>query len=70
MSGGNNGGKVMGWITLIFLIVFFIIGIGIVSGLFFPDRIFPNAGLRTLLGLLLIGYSLIRGIFVYKNLKA
>ena len=70
MSGENSGAKIMGWITLIFLIVFFIIGIGIVSGLFFSDRVFPNTGLRTILGFLLIGYSLIRGIFVYRNLKA
>ena len=70
MSERRSGHKVMGWITLLFLAVFFVIGIGIVFGLFMPDYLFPKQGMRVLLGMLLIGYSAIRGMFVFRNLKA
>ena len=70
MNERGNGYKVMGWVTLVFLIVFFVIGVGIVFGAFMPDYLFPKQGMRVLLGMLLIGYSAIRGMFVIRNLKA
>ena len=65
-----SGQKLMGWITIGFLILFLLIGIGIISGVFLPSNLFPNSEMRMLMGLILIGYSAIRGIFVFKNLKA
>lgn len=70
MTGKNNGQKIFGWITLIILAFFLIIGLGILFGQFLPDKIFRDNGMRVLLGLILVGYSLVRGAFVLMKLRS
>lgn len=60
--------KVSEWITLILALIFIVIGIGLVSGLFFPDRLFLAGTTGHVLGLIMIAYGIFRAITVGRKI--
>ncbi|UCC80634.1 MAG: hypothetical protein JSW64_04545 [Candidatus Zixiibacteriota bacterium] len=61
--------KVSEWITLILALIFVCIGIGLVSGVVFPEKIFLAGAMRYVLGLVLIGYGIFRIITVGRKIR-
>lgn len=60
--------KVSEWITLVLALTFVVFGIGLISGLFFPDRLFLEGAFRYVIGLVLIAYGLFRVITVGRKI--
>jgi hypothetical protein len=56
------------WVFLPLVIAFFVMGIGILAGVFFPDNVFLAGTRRTLVGLLLTGYGLWRSVMIFRRL--
>ena len=62
--------SVLEWITLLLALIFFILGAGILSGLILGDRIFFQGAMRIVVGVILIGYGIIRGGMILRRMKA
>ncbi len=62
--------KVLEWVTLILAMLFFILGAGIVSGLILGDRILFQGAMKILVGLVLMGYGVVRGGMIFKRMKS
>lgn len=62
--------KVLEWITLLLAIIFFILGAGILSGLILRDHIFLQGAMKIVVGLVLIGYGIIRGGMIIRRMKS
>lgn len=73
MENLQNAGatqKILEWITLFLAMLFFILGAGILSGLILGDRIFFQGTMKILVGLVLIGYGIIRGSMILRRMKS
>ncbi len=73
MDNLQNAGapqKVLEWITLLLALVFFILGAGILSGLILRDHIFFQGAMKIVVGLVLMGYGIIRGGMIIKRMKS
>ena len=73
MGNLNNTGtpqKVLEWITLFLAILFFILGAGILSGLILGDHVFFQGAMKIPVGLVLMGYGIIRGGMIFRRLKS
>jgi hypothetical protein len=62
--------KVLEWITLFLAMLFFILGVAILSGLFLGDHIFFQGAMRIPIGLVLVGYGIIRGGMILRRMSA
>lgn len=60
MNDFETGRKIMQWITLAFAVVFLILGILVISGAFFPGINNLDDTRRLILGIVLIGYGIVR----------
>ncbi len=69
MSDLGSGQKVLEWITLALALIFVVMGISVVSGIFFPERMFLEGAMRYVLGSILIGYGIIRITMIIRRLK-
>ena len=69
MNDFGTGQKLMQWITLALAIVFIVMGIGVVSGTFFPGKIFLDDTMRMVLGFVLIGYGIVRITMIGRRIK-
>lgn len=69
MDNFEVGQKLLQWITLALAIVFIIMGIGVISGFFFPGKIFFGDTMRMFLGFVLIGYGVVRISMIGRRLK-
>lgn len=69
MNDYGTGQKLLQWITLTLAIVFIVMGIGVISGVFFPGKIFMGDTMRMVLGFVLIGYGIIRITMISRKLK-
>jgi len=69
MNENGIGKKVLDWITLVLALVFIGMGIGLVTGVFFPEKVFLEGTMRYVLGFVLIGYGIIRAFMVRAKLK-
>ena len=67
-SGSNQ--KFLRILTLIFASIFVVIGVGILTGLLFPERNFLSGGMRIIFGSILTGYGLIRGGMVLRKMRS
>ena len=67
--GSGQKVKVLEWITLVLALVFIGMGISVVSGIFFPERMFLEGTLRYVLGFILIGYGIVRITMLSRRLK-
>lgn len=73
MDDQQNAGtpqKVLEWITLILAISFFILGAGILTGFILGDRIFFQGTMKIVVGLVLMGYGVIRGGMIFRRMSA
>jgi hypothetical protein len=70
MNDFGTGQKILVWITLGLAVVFIIIGIGVLSGAFFPGNIFLDDTMRMVLGFVLIGYGIVRIGMIGRRLKS
>lgn len=70
MNTNNAVQKALSWLGLLFSLVFLAIGLGILTGLIFSEHVFFNQGIRVVVGLVLIGYGIARGISIYRQLSA
>ncbi len=68
MENVGSRNKTMEWITLALAVLFLVIGVCILAGLFFPDKIFHSGSLRIVMGLLLIVYGTFRGAMIIRRL--
>lgn len=62
--------KVLEWITLLLALIFFILGAGILSGLILSDHIFFQGAMRIVVGVVLMGYGIIRGGMIIRRMKS
>ncbi|UCE67939.1 MAG: hypothetical protein JSU85_08030 [Candidatus Zixiibacteriota bacterium] len=69
MDDIGSGQKVLEWITLVLALIFIVMGISVVSGIFFPERMFLEGAMRYVLGFILIGYGLVRLTMISRRLK-
>lgn len=69
MNGNETMQKITDWITLVFGLVFIVFGIGIITRIFFPERLFLGETMRTLFGAVLIAYGAIRIAMIGRRLR-
>ena len=69
MSDLGTGQKVLIWITLVLALAFIGIGISLVSGIIFSDKMVLDGAMRYILGFILIGYGVIRITMISRKLK-
>ena len=69
MDGMETTQKVLQWITLTLALIFIILGIGIISGVFFPGRIFMEGGIRYVMGIVLLAYGIFRIFTVLRKMS-
>ncbi len=62
--------RILEWITLLLALIFFVLGAGILFGLFLSDRIFFQGGMRIVVGVVLMGYGIIRGGMILRRMSA
>jgi len=67
--GSGQKVKVLEWITLVLALVFVGMGVSVVSGIFFPERMFLEGAVRYVLGFILIGYGIVRITMISRRLK-
>lgn len=60
--------KVLEWITLSLATLFFILGAGIISGLILRDRIVFQGAMKIPVGLVLMGYGIIRSGMIFRRM--
>ncbi len=60
--------KVLEWITLSLATLFFILGAGILSGLILGDRIVFRGAMKIPVGLVLMGYGIIRSGMIFRRM--
>ena len=61
--------KVSDWITMTFALVFIVFGIGILTRIFFPERLFMGGTLRIVFGVVVIAYGIIRILMIGNRLR-
>lgn len=69
LQNASAAQKILEWITLFLATLFFILGAGILSGLVLGDRIFFQGTMRIVVGLVLMGYGIIRGSMILGRMK-
>ncbi len=62
--------RVLEWITLFLAMLFFILGAGVLSGLILGDHIFLQGTMKILVGLVLMGYGIIRASMILRRMKS
>lgn len=62
--------KVLEWVTLILAMLFFVLGTGILTGLILGDRIFFQGTTKIVVGLVLMGYGVVRGGMIFRRMKS
>jgi hypothetical protein len=70
MSEVGTVQKINDWLTLLLAVVFIAFGMGIVTGILFPGRLFMGETMRTILGLVIMGYGVMRIIMIGRRLKS
>ena len=73
MDNRRNTGapqKVLEWITLFLAMLFFVLGAGILTGLIPGGRIFIQGTTKIVIGLVLIGYGVVRGGMIFRRMKS
>lgn len=55
-------------LVLLLGVVFVAVGAGILSGYLLPKSAFVGEGLRTIIGIVLIGYGIVRAAMAYRKL--
>lgn len=70
LQNASNAQKVLEWITLLLAMLFFILGAGIFSGLILGDRVFFQGTMKIPVGLVLMGYGIIRGGMILRRMKS
>lgn len=68
MENDRTGAGVTDWLLLPLTLVFAVLGIGILAGLFFQDNAFLIGSRRIVIGALLTIYGLIRSIMLSRKL--
>ncbi|MEE9553704.1 MAG: hypothetical protein V3W18_05350 [candidate division Zixibacteria bacterium] len=68
MDTNNAVQKALGWLGLLLSFVFLVTGLGILTGLIFSEHVFFNQGIRIVVGLVLTGYGISRGISTYRQI--
>ncbi len=61
--------RISEWITLVLALIFVCLGIGLVSGVVFPEKIFLAGAMRYVIGLVLIGYGIFRILTISRKIR-
>lgn len=69
MSEASAIQRVLEWSGVLLAAVFVLIGAGILSGLILNKQPFFSGGVKTLIGLVLIGYGITRGVMTYRQIR-
>jgi NADH:ubiquinone oxidoreductase subunit H len=62
--------RVLEYAGMVLALVFVVLGLGILSGLVLTESMFFGGGVRILVGVVLTGYGIIRGIMSYRRLRS
>lgn len=62
--------KVLEWVTLILAMLFFVLGAGILTGFVLGDRIIFQGTTKIVVGLVLMGYGVVRGGMIFRRMKS
>jgi hypothetical protein len=69
LQNAGTARKILEWVTLFLAMLFFILGAGILSGFILGDRIFFQGTMRIVVGLVLMGYGIIRGRMILGRMR-
>ncbi len=59
--------KILAWLGLFFSLIFVSVGLAMLTGLIFGEHVIFNQGIRTVVGLALMGYGIVRGFTIYRQ---
>ena len=62
--------KALSWLGMLLSLMFLATGLGMLTGLIFSEHVFFNQGIRIVVGLVLTGYGIARGVSIYRQLSA
>ncbi len=57
------------WLSLIIALIIIFLGTAFLTGLLFPDKVYGQGKLRTVMGAVILGYGLFRASMVLRRLK-